>query len=651
MTGLAVVALLVLLIASYLLSSQQYVWDAFLLLGLAVVSLWVVFHRTFGGPCWGWGRWRRFLLRTWTGRIQVAAVCLSLAVALIARKPAQNVNYALLLGMWLSAIGVFSASLILPRFKNCTMRWPLSLLESSLLAVLLLIAAAVRGVGLGYIPVNLGGDEGTQLLAGLDLLAHPMDNPFATGWYSVPTMSFFVYGVTMRLLGATIAGGRALSAVAGTLTVLATFGLARTMGGRKVGWLAAIVLTFSAYHIHYSRLASNQILDPLIGTLSLWLLWYAATSPAESRWQEPAWGIAGIVTGLGWYAYFGARWVTFLLLLVLACYWIRDPHFLERCWRGLLLFAGGWLIVTLPLLGWYATHPTALAERYNAVSIFASGWLAREVTVTGKSALQLLLVQFWKALTAFHLTPDPTFWYFPQRPLLDFVTGGLMLVGMLASFMRWKWPSRAATLLWFWTTLVMAWGMTENPPSSQRGLLLVPAVALLVAWGVVALEEVFVGWRREFNYVLGALLALSAVFNLYFYFGTYTPRRVYGNPSAEKATAFAHFVLTHPFPACEMGAERAPATTYFFGPPELYWEFGTIAFLLRDLPGVNVLPEDPLPAAPKPARFAFTPNRVGELAEVEAQHPHGQLAEIRAPDGRLLMFLYDWPSEAEACLP
>jgi hypothetical protein len=103
-----------------------------------------------------------------------------------------------------------------------------------------------------------------------------------------------------------------------------------------------------------------------------------------------------------------------LLVAVLIWYALRAPHFLEQRRRGLLLFGCGWLMVTLPLLGWYTTHPSALTERYNAVSIFASGWLAREMTVTGKNAFSLLLVQLWKSATAFHLTPDPTFWYFPK---------------------------------------------------------------------------------------------------------------------------------------------------------------------------------------------------------------------------------------------
>ncbi len=60
---------------------------------------------------------------------------------------------------------------------------------------------------------------------------------------------------------------------------------------------------------------------------------------------------------------------------------------------------------------------------------------------------------------------------------MDFVSGAFMLVGIVAAFLRWRWPSRGMILLWFCSTVVMAWGVTENPPSSQRGTILLPAVA------------------------------------------------------------------------------------------------------------------------------------------------------------------------------
>jgi 4-amino-4-deoxy-L-arabinose transferase-like glycosyltransferase len=503
-------------------------------------------------------------------------------------------------------------------------------------ATTLAIAALLRMWALGHIPANFGGDEGTQALAALRLVTPPLGNPFTVGWYSVPTMSFLFYGITMRLFGATVVGARVLSGIVGTLTVLTTFLLGRTLGGRWVGWISAVVMAFSAYHIHFSRLASNQIIDPLIGTLAFWLLWRALK---RTRSTSMAWGLAGMVAGMGWYTYFGARWVSVLMALFLMWRFLVEPQFLARYGRGMMLLITGALIVVLPLLVWYMAHPMDLVSRYQAVSIFSSGWLSREVALSGKSYLTLLWAQLMKAVTAFHYTHDPTFWYYPQAPLVDFITGALMLVGMIEAIWHWRWPSRGLTLLWFWPTLIMAWGVTENPPSSQRGLLLMPPVALLVAWGLQALRRlVSSGPQLMRNLVLVCLL-IAAIWNVYFYFWVYTPRRVYGNPTSEIATEFARFSQANPLP----DGHRDDRRIYFFGAPVIYWDFGTLAFLLRDRAGVNILPEESLPQnISPPARFVFVESRLSALPEIERRYPGGVLYELYAPDGRFLATVYDF---------
>lgn len=665
--GFDALALVLLLIATYLLASHRYVWDAFLLLGLAALALLWRLARAVAPEKNPWIRLGQLVPRTFAGWGRALTLLVAAAVAVAARRESVPRDFTALFLWWLLAVVCYAATVLVPLLRCARVagnRFPK--LERYGLAALLLVAFLVRVVALGRIPVNLGGDEGTQLLDGLRLIERPLGNPFATGWYSVPTMSFLVYGVGMRIFGATIAGGRMLSALVGTLTVLTTFLLARTLGGRRVGWFAALLLAFAHYHIHYSRLASNQIFDPLIGTLALWLVWMAmqprrrisadGASPALTPYL---WGLAGLVAGVGWYGYFGARWVTMLLGLIIVWRMLVEPRFLARHWQGLALFAGGWLVVVLPLLGWYTIHPSALTERYNAVSIFASGWLEREIVITGKSAFALLLQQLWKSATAFHFTFDPTFWYFPQLPLVDFITGAFMIVGIVMALVRVCWPSRAVTLLWFASTLVMAWGLTENPPSSQRGLLLMPAAALLAAFGVEALWQL--AMRRRVaapsqivssgalslsdgaRVLLGALLMTMVLFNLGFYFGIYTPRRTYGNPTAEVATTFAQFALRHPHLLCTTASTSCgQPTVYFFGPPALYWDFGSTAFLLRNQPGVDVLPGEMPGVVSRPARFVFVGERFKELEAVQMAYPGGVTAQVTSPDGRVLAVVYDW---------
>ncbi|MEA3309114.1 MAG: glycosyltransferase family 39 protein [Chloroflexota bacterium] len=632
MNGLALVSIVFLLVGSYLCSFNFYPWDGWLLISLGLAGLSLSLGRLFY-PQRRW-RWVRTSLspaaRTRWG-LRAGALLLAAGVGWMARRRPVDTDFTIWFWLWLLAVGGFAVTLLIPALRPRP-RLQLGRGAGGALALLLLAALLVRVVALGRIPANFGGDEGTQAALSLDLAAQPLGNPFATGWYSVPTFSFLLYGLSMRLGGATVAGARLLSALAGTLTILTTWLLGRAWGGRRVGWVAAAVVAFSAYHIHFSRLASNQIFDPLVATLTFWLLWRAWHGEGE---QAVAWwGLVGMAAGSGWYFYFGARWVTVLVALFLVWRAWVEPRFLARHRRDLWTLAAGWLVVTLPLLLWYLAHPSPFAERYRAVSIFASGWLRREIAATGKSTSVVLLQQLWKAASAFHFTPDPTFWYRPEAPLLDFVSGAFLLVGLAATLWRWRWPARGFTLLWWSSTLIAAWGITENPPSSQRGLLLLPAAALLIAWGAETLWELLARYREVGKYLPPALLVAACLLNLGFYFGVYTPRRVYGNPSAKTATELANFVQAHPV---------SGSTSYFYGAPYLYWNFGALEFLLRDQVGVDVQLDEAPADVQSPARFIFVAERQVELGAVMQRYPGGKLHELRDPVGTgVLAVIYDW---------
>lgn len=626
------------LLGVFLLAQRVYVWDAGLCLVAGLVMLGTALFRSFNPPAPTPEVDFRPRLIQWIhmhkpDAWRLFAVSLALYAGSSAIRRAPESDFTIVLSVWLTAVLLFAFTLR-PRGATSVFRDRLSRKELHLLAFFLSLVLLVRIAALERVPANFGGDEGTQSLLSLRLVEGPLGNPFSTSWYSVPTLSFLLYGGAMRLFGASVGGARALSALVGTLGVLATFVFGREIGGRRVGWISAVALGFSAYHIHFSRLASNQIFDPLIGTVSFWLLWRAAYDDRSGR-VPIEWGWLGLAAGVGWYTYFGARWVTVMLAVYLAFRLAVEPRFWSRHRHGLLQMALGWSTVTLPLWFWYVAHPADLTARSNAVSIFVSGWLEREIQITGSTALSLLVGQFWKSITAFHFTPDPTFWYHPEAPLLDFVSGAFFLVGMVAASFRVRWPSRALLLLWFWSTLTMAWVLTENPPSSQRGLLLMPAVALFIAWGVESLlgghpHSAVSGSSSKKRWV-GSILALVALMNVCFYFCVYSPRRVYGNPTAWIGTEVAHYCNAHP-PA---------GLTYFYGAPFMYWDFGTLAFMLRDQPGADVQPGEQ-PEVHAPARFILVPERAHELMELQIRYPGGKTQELRTDDERLLAVIYDW---------
>jgi predicted membrane-bound mannosyltransferase len=508
-------------------------------------------------------------------------------------------------------------------------------IELAGLIALLLLALAVRAYDLEHIPANLGGDEGTWAMEGLAMVEGRLDNPFATRWFAFPSLSFLVWGFSMGVFGDTVAGVRTVSAIIGTTSVLCTFLLSRKLWNRRVAWLGAIALAFGHYHLHFSRLAVNNIADSVFAPLAFFML----VCGLRTR-RSACFAVAGAVIGAGWYGYFGARLVGIVAALYLVWRMVVTDRFLAYHGRHLLILAVSALVIAAPLLLHYAAHPSVLTEGLDRVSIFASGWLDREQEITGRSAGSLLLEQLWKSISAFNYTLDPTFWYRPAIPLLDFVSGVFLVFGLVWCTARRSRPSNALLLIWLWSALVTGWVMTENPPSSQRMVIVTPAVAILVALGLdrsLRFAQRALPARRVVWQALAGALAVTVVgLNLGYYFFLYTPSRVYGNPTAEITTCLARYLVR----------QEDDHIVYFHGPPFVYWDFGTLRFMARGVSGMDV----PLPgegAAPEPdrsrgARFVFHPARIDEVEVIRARYLGGTETLVRSEvDGELLYALYE----------
>lgn len=657
----------------YFAYRREYVWDGLFFWCVAILSFGLLLWRTArlerGRPSglrlWPWVR--QHPLRT-VGAI--GGAYFALWAAWQARRWPATADFSAMLWLWLLGVAGFLmafcfAALAGPQSGDPGAAfgppWPVSFSVNEMrlrligwvrsrrvelvgLAALLAVALVVRAVDLEHIPANLGGDEGTQGVAALQLLGPPLGNPFSTGWFSVPTMSFLAWGLGMRLCGASVAGLRALSALIGTLTVLTTFLLARELWGRRVAWLAAGALTCAHYHIHFSRLGSNQIADGLLVTLALWLLirglrFWQAGKPAPPR-RALTFALAGAVMGLGWYSYFGSRLIGVIVALYLAWRAVVEHRFLARNGRLLLIMLAAALVVAGPLLFHYADRPQELVSRSRQVSIFASGWLVREQQITGRSAAGLLVQQFWKSVSAFHYTLDPTFWYHPALPLLDYASGVLFVLGLVWAMAHWRWPANGLFLVWFWLSLLLGWVTTENPPSSQRMLIVTPALALAVGlglhWLMELVRQALGGERRLWDNLAGITIVAAAMVNLCYYFIVYTPTRVYGNPTAETATELGRYLAQH----------DDGYVVYFHAPPYMYWGFGTLQFLARGVEGMDAPPpgegEWPNPDLSRGARFVFLPERLGELAAVRARVVGGAETPVySSADGRLLYVMYE----------
>lgn len=510
---------------------------------------------------------------------------------------------------------------------------------------LVLGALLLRVWRIGDIPFTLGGDEGSQGLEALRVISGSLRNPFTTGWLGVPTISFFFNSLSLRLLGPTIAGLRLPWALVGTATVWVTYLLVKQVAGRRMGMVTAVLLATYHYHIHYSRLGSNQVADPFF--LALALLFLMRARDGQRRLD---WALLGAVSGLAFYFYAGARLTPVVVTAVLGYWFILNPR---RFWRehggGVLVAVWAFLVVASPMIQYAVRFPSDFNARLNQVGIIQSGWLEREVEVRGQSQGAILFDQFQRAALAFNYYPDRTVWYGLKEPLLDPFFGGLFLLGLLYGTLRLLTPivgRRVAPLAaWWWGGMVLGGMLTESPPSSQRLITLAVPTCFFLAY---ALNELLKLTRQAIGHIpekaaLTVLLTAFAFTSLKTYFVDYTPLRLYGGQNAEMATQIAPLLnelkYNHEF--------------QFVGAPWMYWGFATLPYLVPDAVASDII--DPLtePVSPdlRPADkgvvFIVLPERQAELDFLlEPAFPDGLRREVYSPvDGRLMVTLYRLPRQ------
>ncbi len=668
----------------YFFRRREYLWDGVVLHGLAVlcfVLAWrLVLPRKPRAP-------RRLLspLSTWLRERPIPALLVgsglffSCVATLLSRGRTLDQSTSDVVILWLVGIGAVVGAAFWPtaRPSGILTEWKTRLrevhlrtwLEIATVTGLTVLALILRVAALESVPYTLGGDEAWHGLLARQVLSGEMRNPFYMGYMSMPTLFYWPMSWSLRLAGNNMVGLRLPAALVGSITIPVLYLFARRLWGRRTALLATAFLAAYDYHVHYSRLGANNVWDPLFVALALWALDRGLTReqgrilPASSR----SFLLAGLVMGLSFYFYTGARLLPALAAIYVIFVWVRrwasrirsndfsrsgdervtkvapTKVFTDGLGLNLVLLVLAFLVVAGPMLSYALAHPDEWSARLNQVGILQSGWLEREPELTGKSTLRILAEQFLRSAGAFHVFPDRTVWYGAERPLLDFLAGAFALLGMAWAVLHWRDRRYFLVLLWFWSVIITGGMLTESPPSSQRLVIAIPAVALLVAMGleqtVVLARQLLQPRRKEWeNLALTLLILVLAADSVRFYFVEFTPSRRYGSENGETATMIGHYL--HDLDEVYEGYR-----VYFFGAPRIYWSFGTMPFLAPGVPGQDVI--EPLDAPPdfvdeeQSAVFLFLPERVEELDWVRQIFPEGRRRDVQDVGGRLRFTAYE----------
>ncbi len=343
---------------------------------------------------------------------------------------------------------------------------------------------------------------------------------FAPAHLSHPWLYSAALAPFVTVMGHSLTAIRMFSALCGVATIPAVYLLAREMFDRWVAATAAVFLTGWSVHVHFSRIALNNIVDPLCGALAL-----AFLLRAFRQGHRLSYVLSGLALGISQYFYVGARLYPLLLtayVLLLALLYRQE---MRKHWRGLLVTAAAAFLVTLPANYWLHVNGKPLSRRPNAVSI-----LTPRDDLGGRSQLrqvwederadfgQYVGKQIEGAFLAYTYRRDLSGYYGGKAAMFLPVAAVPFLLGVFGALWRWRRRAELLLLLLTGSTSLLGGALMFAPPHYTRYLVAIPALVILLALGLVqGLRFIAVGQRRSNLMALGLAGLLAAGSSVYYF--------------------------------------------------------------------------------------------------------------------------------------
>lgn len=356
------------------------------------------------------------------------------------------------------------------------------------LLCILALAAGLRFCHLDQLPPGLSYDEAWNDLQALRVVQGTTRPVYFVDERRDVEEPFHIYLIAglfslADVLGAPppALGGRLVSALLGTLTILLVFLSTRELlrvnsppNADVTALLAAAALATLYWHVHYTRLGMEPSAVPALATLTFWLLWRAFN---RGRW--PDYALAGAALGLSLYTHPSARFLPIVVALYVSYRWLGDARLIRREWPrlGLLTVCAG--LVFAPLGVFFVQHPDLFFYRAGQASVATwSGGLQPILENTFKVVGGL----FWRGDTNLRLN-------LPGRPGLDAAQSALLALGAIYAFGRERRRVLAFPIAWA-GMMILPSVFSDAAPHFGRMLGATPALAMLIALGTMQILNV-----------------------------------------------------------------------------------------------------------------------------------------------------------------
>ena len=332
-----------------------------------------------------------------------------------------------------------------------------------------LLAAVLRLYGLDRFPPGLYHDEAANGLDALRVLAGQRPVFFEANNGREP-LFIYLTAASISLLGRSPLAIRLVAGLLGTLTVPATYAMARAWLDRRTALLSALLTAITFWHLNLSRIGFRAVGLPLFSALTLLFL-----LRGHERRQLSDLILSGLFLGLSLYTYPAARVLPFVLASWIAFLVIRRRPI---NWAGFALLLAAALVVASPLVAYAIEHRETFLARSTQVSIL-------NPAINGGDPAGALLRNTTNALGMFNVRGDfiPRH-NMPLRPVFDVPMGIAFLLGVALSLRSaWQQPSAGLPLI-FVLLMLAPTILAENAPHFLRSAGILPVLFIFPAMGL-----------------------------------------------------------------------------------------------------------------------------------------------------------------------
>lgn len=415
--------------------------------------------------------------------------------------------------------------------------------------VILVLAAGIflRFWKLGSIPPGIQYDEAYN---GIDAI-HALETGDFKLFYPENTgregLHINVIAIFIKLFGVSSLTLRLANAMWGSLTLVGFYFLLRELKFSRLSvLLGTFMLSFSFWHLDFSRTAFRAILVPLFLTWALYFF-LRGINNKKTYWSFL---LAGLFLGLGFYSYIAFRIAPLIFIIFGSAYLLFEKKGFLKNWKIISIFVGASIFCALPILLYFLTHWNEVWFRSQAVSVFHSVKL---------NTTQALVKSLWVHLQAFFVHGDnnPRHNYNGQ-PLIPsgwvafFVLGFIISLKEIVENILGKikfrkisqmeeefklsglfYPAVMAQAI-FWVMLIPGVLSIEGIPHSLRIIGMIPGVFLFCVFPLEYILRIYrkmrestdVSLRKKgtnltLTFLLGlvAVIIVSGFFQAYVYFG------------------------------------------------------------------------------------------------------------------------------------